>query len=83
MTASEVAAGIRADAFRSTEVAVNPLSLAAAARVLAAGMAARLQQILKGKPWYWRLLFGRGLEFAVDILEEVARQITGDQSPTE
>lgn len=78
MTAPEVAKQIRMDAFLVHEPAILAPTLASAARILAAGLAARVDAILKGKPWWWRFLFGRGLEFAIDVLDEVARQITRD-----
>lgn len=79
MSPAQVAAEIRADAFREgARNLVPPRSLAAAARVLSAGLAERVERILEGRPWYWRLLFGRGLRFAVEVLESITAQITAD-----
>lgn len=83
MTAAQTAAEIRGDMFRQPgQNVITPPTLAAAARVLAAGLAARVDRILADKPWYWRLLFGRGLRFAVAVLDQVAAQIAGDYQMT-
>jgi hypothetical protein len=83
MNAREVAAEIRADAFdHGGGARVSPPALASAARILASGLRARIEQILQGKPWYWRILFGRGLQFAADVLDSLASQIAGDYQMT-
>lgn len=83
MTPAVVAVEIREDAFIRKETAsVPPQVIAATAGVLADGLEARMKKILDSKPWYWRLLFGHGLKFAVDVLKHVAAQIGRDYSET-
>lgn len=78
--AASVAAGIRTDAFNA-KYGVAPSVLGYAASVIAEGLKKRLAEILKSKPWYWRLLFGYGLKFCIEVLEQLAAQIKGDYPP--
>lgn len=78
MKPMDMAAEIRTAAFVD-EHGVEPDRLAEAAEIIARTFRRKLEAVIAGQPWWVRLLFRRGYEYAVEVLEKLVGGIREDQ----